>query len=434
MIKNELKLLSRRMSVRAWIAYIVCFVAIGCVSSLFEIDFPGMTPEHPGGWVLETAFWVTSIASAFLTFIMSDVLFRSRESRLLSSFPVLPIRLLDFQNCRVLSGIIFLSILYGACWLPHIASSPVVVLLSILLFPVGLTVCMFVSEAILMYVGVHATRRAESAYRGTLSFSVAPAIALAVTLMTNLVLKLLAEAVLKPDFMNAALTAFGIVVAVGISACLYARYQFRRHYYAVYATFRDIDGIVVNASYDYLDGRVAGRISTATMEQGLCLGFVEQFRRSHGLSGILIVTFSLVVGLYLSQSPESMERLCLPLMGAVALLLFSKPWLAFLHPKLACGVFDAFPLDESVFRRMRLRACLRLIAVPTVILALSVSVPYGFEHGALDALKMFILSACASFFVGFLMSYMAQTRVGYGRMMSINYASAAVLLALVVLL
>ena len=200
------------------LSYFIGLILIFILSSFMVIDLSSITPEHPGGSMLEVAFWLTSMASAFLTFIITDVLFRSRESRLLSSFPVAPLRLFDFQMGRVFRAIGAVSGVYMAFWGAHLLENPSVFAPVMAIFPIGLGVCGIVSAAITMYVGNQVSQSTEVSGSQAMAFSTAPAIALAVSLMLNLMLKLLAEALLKPNYANAAITALGIVGMVTVVA------------------------------------------------------------------------------------------------------------------------------------------------------------------------------------------------------------------------
>ena len=415
------------------LSYFIGLILIFILSSFMVIDLSSITPEHPGGSMLEVAFWLTSMASAFLTFIITDVLFRSRESRLLSSFPVAPLRLFDFQMGRVFRAIGAVSGVYMAFWGAHLLENPSVFAPVMAIFPIGLGVCGIVSAAITMYVGNQVSQSTEVSGSQAMAFSTAPAIALAVSLMLNLMLKLLAEALLKPNYANAAITALGIVGMVTVVAWVYARYMFKRRYYAVYASFCDIDSIVINGDYAFLDGKCAEKMLKAPLAGALRLGWVEQYRRRHGMANLLVVTFALIMGIYLSQVPASLEQLCLPCIAPVVILLFSKPWVSLLEPALYSGAFDAFAIPESTCAKSRVMACLQIMAMPCFALGAAVAVPFGMQMGFAGGCWMFAMCVGLSAVMGFGMSLLSQKIRNYSTMMKLNYGLAGIFLIFVVL-
>lgn len=431
---NSLNILRRKIPNRIKITYIILILSVAVLSSFADIDYSSITAEHPGGVMLEIAFWVTSAASAFLTFIMTDVLFRSRESRLLSPFPVEPIRLFDYQMRRVFRGIGALSIVYAGAWAPHACFAPLPLTAAIAMFPVGLCICAVVSAAILMHIGNRVSQARETAQSDAMAFGTAPAIALAVTLALNLMLKLLAEALLKPDFMDAALTALTVVAATSAAAWAYARIMFKRRYYAAYAAFQDLDGIVINGDYAFLDGKCAAQMLKLPLKKALALGWSEQFRRRHGMANPVTAMFAVIWGIYLSQSPEALSQLCLPCVAAVALLLFSRPWLALFERDICAGAFDAFAIGEDLLTQSRLISCMRISAFPIAALSLCFGAPAGFVSGWGTGAATAAQVAAVSCIVAFGMSLAAQRIRNYSNIAKLNYLCAGVFLIAAVVL
>lgn len=432
MKSSALNVLRKKGTTRGKVVYVIGLALIFAISSFVTVDLSSISEERPGGTSLEVAFWLTSVASAFLTFIITDVLFRSRESRLLSSFPVDPVRLFDFQMGRVFRATGVLSLGYIAFWLAHLWEEPRVFAMVMGIFPIGLGVCGIVSAAIAMYVGNKVSQTGGISGSQAMAFSTAPAIALAVSLMINLMLKLLAEALLKPNYADAALTAIGIVVGVTIAAWVYARYMFKRRYYAVYASFQDVDSIVVNGDYDFLDGKCAADMLKAPLVDALRMGWREQYRRRHGMANLLIVTFALSMGIYLSQVPATLTQLRLPCIAPVAILLFSKPWVSLFEPEISRGAFDAFALADSALARSRVKACLQIMALPSVVLGASVAIPYGLHMGFVSGAIMLAMSLGISAVTGVGLSLISEKIRNYSTMSKLNYGLAGAFLVFVV--
>lgn len=380
--------LRRKPTKRKAILFALSLPVLSAVSYFVFGSENGCTPESPGGVYFETAFWLTSIGTAFLSFIMMEVLFRSRETRLLASLPVKPLQLFFYQMRRVFGGIILSTLPCMAFWFPQVLDAPGPVILSMLMWPAGLSVCAVTASAIILYTGNAGTRSHENAASfGTTAFSMAPAAALAVSLGTTLLIKLLAEALLKTGFVDAALTALGIVSAVFVIAFLYSARLYSRRYYAILACFIDTDMIQLNASYDFIDGKQAERIRQAkTPQAAFADSLVIQFERRHALSAFLVLTFAIIMALVLWNSPEYLDSLLIPAAAAMPWLIFSKPWAAFYQSDFHTGLIETLPIDRKKIEKARLTASLRILLRHGSFLAVSAALPYFIHRGIAEAL------------------------------------------------
>lgn len=383
---------------------IVAFIALLPCLSLISWLFIGLdyNPDinSPGGRFFEISYWATSFGAVFLSFMMMELLFRSRETRLLATFPVPPLALFIYQMRRVFKGIGLSTLAYAAFWMPQLIAEPVIAALSLLIWPLGLAICAALASAILLYAGDNATSEKNNANASAMAFSMAPAIALAVSLMTTLLLKLLAEALLKPGFMDAALTATGITAVVFMGAMLYAARLYHRRYYAILASFMDNDLVVLNASFEFLDDREAKQIRTSsgvirTLQHALLI----QFKRRYPLTSMLVLTFAVVVCLVLWNAPNYMPYLYvsfagwhLPCFVVVPTLIFSKPWAALRTPAFETELNSLLPVDNETWTRARNAASLRLTLPYHLVLSLCAALPVAHYSGWMAAIVTLLLS------------------------------------------
>lgn len=333
----------------------------------------GLTPEHPGGTPLEIAFWLSSFGAAVVAFAMVEILFRGEDVQVLATLPV-PTRVMRAWLMRRVWKFVGLStILYAACWVVHIPRAPAVMTLCIALWPMSLILCAEVASASILYTGDKSARDPHPSPLSAMAFSTAPAIALAVSLLGILLLKLLAEALLKPGFFHAALTATAILGALMAICGLYARHLFLRRYYGILAGFLDADRVVINAEYDFLDDRLSRRLRSASPVQALRFAMAEQFRRRHALSTVLLVTLILVLCLVtLSTAPEN-RLFSFACLAMVPLFLFFKPWTAMQHSDFT-DALAGLPVSPAIVRRASVRACFDLVRLPLAGIALCVAV------------------------------------------------------------
>ncbi|MBQ9816574.1 MAG: hypothetical protein IJM59_03775 [Proteobacteria bacterium] len=389
--------LHRKLSRKALFGLFAAIPLFALLSFLWGPEI-GATPEAPGGKFFEIAFWATSLGSAFLSFIMLEILFRSHETRLLASWPIKPLTLFLYQMKRVFKGIGISTCIYAAFWLPLITSDVPVVLLSIALWPIGMCVCAAVASAIILYAGNAGTQKDGSGSFGAMAFSTAPAIALAVSLITTLLLKLLAEALLKPGFFYAALTASGITLLILIVSFVYAARLYATRYYAILASFFDTDLVLLNANYDFVDNKQAKSIrDSSSVESAICQSYVAQFRRRYALSSVLAGTFAVILMIVLYYSPEYLDSFYVPLIALVPWILFSHPWSALQGKDIRTGLIEFFPVSQQIIRRSYFKACYSLMLVQGGMLSAVVGLAYwihtGIMKGILYGLCTFILCA-----------------------------------------
>ena len=392
------------------IGFACALPALAVLSYFFVGTASGAIPEHPGGDWLEIAFWLTAIATAFLSYLMMELLFRSREVKLLAPWPVHARDILNYQLRRVFSWIAITTIPWVFFWAPQLFCEPSIALLCISLWPAGLCVCAALALAVLVYTGDMATEKQGQAGFGIMAFSMAPAIALGGSLITTLLLKLLAEALLKPGFIDAALTAAGITAGAFAVAMFYASRVYKKRYYRILACFMDNDRIVLNAEYDFVGDATYQAISRAgahSKTRALSCAWVAQCRRKFTLSSILVIVCELVLAASYLHSPESLGMTALR-PGCFAILpviVFSHPWLSV--SRLAPEQLRCLPLREDEALRARLSACIRLVTVPSVLAGLAVAVPTASAHGLGAGMLQGVAVMAALFLITALLGYHA---------------------------
>ena len=392
------KYLRRTPSVKSCILFALTIPCLVLVSWLGIGECSGITPESPGGNFFEIAFWLTSIGSAFLSYVMLEVLFRSRETQILAPWPVKPESIFLYQMKRIFVGIFISTLPYAALWIPHLWNTPLIALYAILLWPVGLSICAAVSAAVILYTGdVGTAEKNKKASFGAMAFSMAPAVSLAVSLMSTLLLKLLAEALLKPGFENAALTAICITSIVFLASILYAAGLFKRRYYAILASFMDNDMLQINAGYEFIDGKCAAGIRKCSSHKALVAeAFLTMYRRRHPVAAVLVITFACIFTLVLCNSPEHLSSPFVSFIPLVPWVIFSKPWSAFLNKDIDTGLLDFQPMNKKDISRASIRASLKLMLIHGGILTISLFVPYLIHDGIISAAghAVFFLFIC----------------------------------------
>ena len=375
---------------RRHIVALLCTAPCLSVLSYFLVGLTNATtPDLPGGRFLEIAFWLTSFGTAFLSFIMLEILFRSRETKLLAPWPVPPLRLLSFQMLRVCRGILVSSVLFFFFWLPQLIAVPSeVVILCLLLWPASLTVCATISSSIIIYTGNSATQKEDGAHFGAQAFAMAPAIALAVSLMTTLLLKLLVEALLKPNFVHAAITATTLVVVIFLIATVYTVIVYRRRYYAILASFNDSDGILLNAEYSFIDGQNADKIQREpSILRAIAQALAIQYRRRYPMASIVVVLCALIMALFLWKKPEFLS-FYVPLFAQIPWLIFAKPWFALEQEDLNTGLMAFMPIEDKTMKKAKILACFKLMFVQAILVSCAVAIPFGIHQNGFMGIVM----------------------------------------------
>lgn len=389
--------LRRKSSKKSIAAYLISLPILALISFFLLTGTMAADADHPGGQFFETAFWITSFGAAFLSYFMIEVLFRSRETQILAPWPVDPGMLFRFQMKRVLRGVGISSIPWAAFWAPHLFSEPAVAALCIALWMVGLSVSAFVASAVILYSGKMGTKEKTSASFGANAFSFAPAVSLAISLMAILFLKLLAEALLKPNFAGAALTAALIIAVITVISLLYAAITYRKQYYAILAAFMDTDLIVLDAGYAFVDNKqaIALRASKTALD-ALRSAYILQFRRRSSLSTILVVVFAIVLFFVLNHS-QGMSPVYILLIAQIPWILFSRPWAVLTGQDISTAMMDHLPIDPQKAKRIRLQACFRILPVHGGMLAAAIFLSFFLNDRLLPAILTsigaFLLSA-----------------------------------------
>ncbi len=377
------KYFHRRLSKKLLWLYFLSLPLIAGISWLVVSSDLAATADNPGGCYFEIAFWMTALGTALLSFVMMEVLFRSRETKILAPWPVRPEKLFWYQMKRVFSGILFSLIPYTAFWAFHIYDAPVVSLLSILMWPFGLCICASISAAVLLYTGEAGTQTQKNrASFGATAFSMAPAVALAISLMITLLLKLLAEALLKPGFVDAAMTAVGITSVVFVVALIYAAHLYKRRYYAILASFLDTDMIQLNANYEFIDGNYAEKLrQSKTLDALIADCYMLMFDRRHPVSMILVITFAVIMALVLWNNPDYLSSPFVVLLAVMPWMAFSRPWASFHTREFNTGLLEAMPVTHQCISRARMRACFEILLRHGGFLVIAIAIPCLYHFG-----------------------------------------------------
>ncbi len=389
--------LGRKASPKSLAVFLISLPILALISYILLNGTMAADAEHPGGQFFETAFWITSFGSAFLSYFMIEVLFRSRETQILAPWPVDPGVLFRFQMKRVLRGIGLSSVPWAAFWSPHLFTEPAVAALCIALWIVGLSVSAFVASAVILYSGKMGTKEKTSASFGANAFSFAPAVSLVISLMAILFLKLLAEALLKPNFAGAAMTAGAIIAVITTISLLYAAITYRKQYYAILAAFMDTDLIVLDAGYAFVDNKQAVALrSSQTALDALRSAYILQFRRRSSLSSILVVVFAIVFFFVLNHS-QDMSPAYVLLIAQIPWILFSRPWAILTGQDISTAMMDHLPVEPQKAKIIRLQACFRILPMHGGMLAAAIFLSYALNDRLFPAIftsiGSFLLSA-----------------------------------------
>lgn len=376
--------LARRSTKVQKAVFFVTLPVLAVVSYFCIGTIAGTTAEHPGGRWLEIAFWLTAVGTAFLSYLMMEVLFRSREVHILACYPVRAEDIYAYQLRRVSAGIGISTVPWVVFWSPQLLSEPAVAALCIGLWPAGLAVCSALALAVLVYTGDMAAEKKSQAGFGSMAFSMAPAIALGGSLVSTLLLKLLAEALLKPGFLDAALTAAGITGGAFVIAMLYAARVYRKRYYSMLACFMDNDRIVLNADYEFVGDGIYRRIQRdggSSKSAALASAFVAQCSRKFTMSAILVIICEISLAAVYFHSAEllGMTSLRPGCFAILPVIVFSHPWLSVIQVEpehLKC-----MPVSDGEVRRARLLASVRMCLVPSCLACLAVAVPTAYAAG-----------------------------------------------------
>ena len=363
-----------KFPVKYWIIGIFALI-LTAVLSFFCLDADlSITKDLPGGRFLEIAFWMTALGASVLSYLMMEIFFRSKEARLLAPLPVLPESLFIYQMRRVFKGIGISTLPVIAFWLPHILDNPAQILCCILLWPAGMAVCATISAAIILYAGNTTAQQKQNAnHTSAMVFSTAPAISLGVSLILVLLLKLLAEALLKTGFAQAAVTAACITGTGFIIALCYAYYLYKTRYYDILASFSDNDLIVLNANYAFIDDTEAKKICASNnVEKAICHAYLVQYHRRYSVNMLLIAVFAILLVLISLGMPEYLSNMVLPLFAVVPVLCLSKPWLALQSNDFKTGLLEALPVSTTTLGHSQIHACIRIILGQAVWLTLAV--------------------------------------------------------------
>ena len=355
----------------ALFAYTVVFNYFSTPASNF-----GITHEHVGGDPLEMAFWFTSLASTFLSFYMMELIFRSNDAKLLAQLPIPSLDILALRFKKVFLILILSCFPFAALFAPVFASVPVVATLCLAIWLFGTLLCCTLSTAVLMYAGNASLAHSNNAAFSAQVFSAAPAIALVISLIANLLLKLLAEALLKPNYLDAALTASGIVAAIAAAATFYAVSTFKKQYYAILSNFIDNDMAMLNAGYQFVDDKTLNALRKASSIQScLRIKYGAQVSRKHTLSRVLIITLSVILAIVSFYAHESLQNINLAALSLVVSAVLAPVWL-WLHDD---DFSKKLPVPQKIKNRTRLHAALKLSHPNVLALTAAAALPTLFS-------------------------------------------------------
>ncbi|MFA5623776.1 MAG: hypothetical protein WC966_01800 [Bradymonadales bacterium] len=354
----------------------------------FELEF---TDTRPGGNALELAFWMTALAASFFAFFAMEQLFRAKDSRFLATQPVAELAIFLYKIRFFLLFIAFSTPPIAAFWFPYALNDPIRAILNIGLWFFGLFVCCLLSLAIVLYGATNASTNKITNY-GPTAYVAAPAIALAASLLVILLLKMLVEALLKTGFLNAALTALGIVLGAALLSFVYAQVQCKRHYYRIWAEFNENDLILLNEDYAFLNEHSANAILGKDLLAVLSYKDELQYTRRASLIQILIITLSVLLSLWLIFAPERLFELNLVLLSVLPLMIFAHPWLVLFSHALEPGILETEPLELSTKMRAKLRSSIKLSFRAFLPSLIAIGIPLFMHAGLAQGLQQSLLA------------------------------------------
>ena len=378
-------------------------IILSCLSPHVMSAPFGIDAEHVGGTPLEIAFWLTALSASFFSFYMSEIIFRSADVRLLAQLPISPVNIFLYRVSFVILLIAIVTLPVSALFFELWLSLPHVAACCTGLFFFGNALCCVLSTAVLMYAGRTSLKAHGDTALSSQAFMMAPAISLFGSLISVLLLKLLAEALLKPNYLDAALTALSITGMLFIGSIIYAVITFKKDYYAVLSNFMDNDAVTLNANYQFVDEATLKHIKTAKNAEAVL--FIKDkaiVSRRHTLSRILIITLSAILALVGFASPETLSGLHRPALVVSLCFMLGQIWLW-----LKDLPFDKrLPVSSSVRDRARMRAALALTVPNGLVLTAAVSLPLltiswhqAMFCAGLSVLYMLIPSAIATYLV-----------------------------------
>ncbi len=352
--------------------------------------------------VLEVSFWGTALASSLWSFQIMERLYRTGDARVLAPLPIAPRVLLRYRWWSTLRALppwlvvalfFFAPLFFGSEWPSGVAALG--------LWSVGLLLTLCVGYAVQVYTGVASVRGEEriTAF-GPMGFAVAPAIALAVTVVLLLVLKLAVEEVVRLGSIGSG-ARFGFAVvfgAMGLSLWLTWRY-FDGDFYGALARFMEMDLLVIASD----EGRFRGVPLRPTLAERLLPEAMRplvardrlQMERRFGLARILLwlVAAGLLIGLV--ARPGALPTPLLLVLPALAVAIFVHPWLALRGSDLEPGVALVLPVTPGLGQRATAWSAVMasLVAARPLFGALGLGLAWGEKDwlGALVALSLSVL-------------------------------------------
>ncbi len=356
----------------------------------FSSENFGISQEHIGGDPLEMAFWITAIGATFLSFYMMELLFRSSDVRLLAQLPIPSLDILALRF-RKICALIFLPCFPLAAFLFPVWTENVgLAALCVAEWFVGSLMCCVVSTAVLMYAGTASLAKNANAAFSAQLFSAAPAVGLGIALVADLLLKLLAEAFLRPNYLNAALTASSILLGITAVSAIYAVLTFKKRYSAILSNFMDNDMVMLNAGYQFIDDKTRCALQKATSpEDALLIKDVAQASRKHTLSRVLIITLSIILGLVSFYSPDTVRSINLSLLCVAIVFLLAPTWLWLAEDSFT----HRLPVAPEILKRTRLRAAFSLTHVNAIVLTLAAALPTLSSHTVLGVVFLLLTPA-----------------------------------------
>ena len=344
----------------------------------------------PGGPYADLAFWLTALAITALSFRIMEGIYRHRDVRLMSSWPV-PLRA-QFSD-RFLSAALesLLAWLALALFLGPVAlvTGDPRAAGGLLLSAAGLWVSLTLGFAVQLYAGVTSfVRRDRSGNAlsdlgrldvggGTAAaFTISPGLAMAASLALLLWLKM---AALDEFFVRGTSRLFwiglGTPAVLSTVAVFKARGWFVAHYPRLLARFYESDLIQIDTGYNYHQSVTHGRrgIFERLVPDGLLSHYRKdalQLGRRYPLLRALAVALWIVVGIMASRDAGALSA-AVPLAYITAL---AAPWSRLYGADLEPGILGSLPASDALIHRAKLLASLReilMLVLPSAALILA---------------------------------------------------------------
>lgn len=343
------------------------------------------TPEDPGGTVLEMAFWLTCLASAVTSFRVMEALYRTGDVHLLAPLPVRPSPLFAYRMLGRLFEAVLVALCGSALFVPVLWRGDAALFGACAwVWFTGLVSTAVLGMAVQLYAGVSNVRGSgDLGVSGQAAFTMAPGLALGISVAFILLQKLVAEEFLRGGLNRGAQVGISASLgAIAVSAVLAWRW-FTTAFYPALAAFLQGDLYVVDVGYEYFkEGPLVPRGWERIMPVEL-VPLVRrdqlQYRRRYTLARLLVwlVAVGLAV-LLLVREGESLPRGLLLGLPMIVLVVFANPWGRLYASELERGMSATLPLAPGLHHRAKGLVAMRETATLAAVLALAIALGLAF--------------------------------------------------------